>query len=105
MANSRSKAFDEVLNRAPMHMKTPEKRVSEYFGENTFHLDKMRECLTDEAYKIVKSAVEHGTPVDRTHADQIATAMKDWAITKGATLYALVSAINRLNCREARWFL
>lgn len=87
MSSSRTKAFDEVLSREPQHMKTPEKRVSEYFGENTFHLDKMRECLTDEAYKIVKSAVEHGTPVDRTHADQIATAMKDWAISKGATHY------------------
>ena len=87
MSNSRIKAFDEVLTREPQHMKPPTKRVSEYFGENTFHLDKMRECLTDEAYKIVRSAVEHGTPVDRTHADQIATAMKDWAISKGATHY------------------
>ena len=87
MSSSRTKAFDEVLTREPQHMQTPTKRVSEYFGENTFHLDKMRECLTDEAYKIVKSAVEHGTPVDRTHADQIATAMKDWAISKGATHY------------------
>ena len=87
MANSRSKAFDEVLNRVPQHMTDPVKRVSEYFGDSTFHLDKMRECLTDEAYKIVKSAVEDGTAVDRTHADQIATAMKDWAISKGATHY------------------
>jgi glutamine synthetase len=87
MANSRSKAFDEVLNRVPQHMKTPDRRVSEYFGENTFHLDKMRECLTEDAYKIVRSAVENGTTVDRTHADQIATAMKDWAISKGATHY------------------
>lgn len=87
MSKQRAKAFDEVLTRRPQHMKTPEKRVSEYFGENTFHLDKMRECLTEDAYKVVKSAVEHGTPVDRTHADQIATAMKDWAISKGATHY------------------
>ncbi len=87
MSKSRTKAFDEVLTREPQHMETPERRVSEYFGENTFHLDKMRECLTDEAYKIVKSAVQNGTAVDRTHADQIATAMKDWAISKGATHY------------------
>ncbi|MCG8576005.1 MAG: glutamine synthetase III [Flavobacteriales bacterium] len=63
------------------------RRVSEYFGENTFHLDKMRECLTEDAYRIVKDAIEHGTPVDRAVADQIATAMKDWAISKGATHY------------------
>ncbi|UKN02186.1 glutamine synthetase III [Paracrocinitomix mangrovi] len=87
MSKSREKAFDEVLNRIPQVMKDPERRVSEYFGENIFHLDKMRECLTEDAYKVVKSAIEHGTPVDRTHADQIATAMKDWAISKGATHY------------------
>ncbi|MEX1003271.1 MAG: glutamine synthetase III [Crocinitomicaceae bacterium] len=87
MSISRSKAFEEVLKRVPQHMKTPDTRVSEYFGENTFHLDKMQECLTEDAYRIVKSAVEHGTPVDRTHANQIATAMKDWAISKGATHY------------------
>ena len=87
MSKSRNAAFDEVLTREPKQMKSPQSRVSEYFGENTFHLDKMRECLTEDAYKIVKSAVEHGTPVDRTHANQIATAMKDWAISKGATHY------------------
>lgn len=87
MSSSRTNALDELLSRVPNHMETPKRRVSEYFGENTFHLDKMRECLTDDAYKIVKSAVESGTAVDRTHADQIATAMKDWAISKGATHY------------------
>jgi glutamine synthetase len=87
MSSSRTKAFDEVLTRVPQHMKASGRRVSEYFGENTFHLDKMRECLTDDAYKIVRSAVMSGTAVDRTHADQIASAMKDWAISKGATHY------------------
>ena len=52
MSKSRSKAFEEVLNREPKHMEDPKRRVSEYFGENTFHLDKMRECLTEEAYKV-----------------------------------------------------
>lgn len=87
MSSSRKSALDEVLHREAKHINSGTRRVSEYFGENTFHLDKMRECLTDEAYKVVKSAVEHGTPVDRHHADQIATAMKDWAISKGATHY------------------
>jgi glutamine synthetase len=87
MSSSRKNALDEVLHREANHVETGNRRVSEYFGENTFHLDKMRECLTEEAYKVVKSAVEHGTHVDRVHADQIATAMKDWAISKGATHY------------------
>jgi glutamine synthetase len=87
MPNSRKYALNEVLHRKANHATDGSRRVSQYFGENTFHLDKMRECLTEEAYKIVKSAIEHGTHVDRLHADQIATAMKDWAISKGATHY------------------
>jgi len=87
MSSSRKNALDEVLHRVANHIQTGERRVSEYFGENTFHLDKMRECLTEEAYKVVKSAIENGSHVDRVHADQIATAMKDWAISKGATHY------------------
>ncbi len=87
MSSSRKSALREVLNRKANHVNDGARRVSEYFGENTFHIDKMRECLTEEAYKIVKSAIVHGTHVDRLHADQIATAMKDWAISKGATHY------------------
>ena len=87
MSSSRKSALREVLNRKANHVNDGARRVSEYFGENTFHIDKMRECLTEGAYKIVKSAIVHGTHVDRLHADQIATAMKDWAISKGATHY------------------
>jgi glutamine synthetase len=87
MSSARRNALDEVLHREAKHMIDGKRRVSEYFGENTFHIDKMRECLTEEAYKVVKSAIEHGSHVDRVHADQIATAMKDWAISKGATHY------------------
>lgn len=87
MANIRHKALGDVLYREPQQMGELKRRISEFFGENTFHLDKMRECLTDSAYKIVQSAIHFGTPVDRSVADQIATAMKDWAISKGATHY------------------
>ncbi|NOQ71380.1 MAG: glutamine synthetase type III [Crocinitomix sp.] len=87
MSNSRKSALNEVLSRKANHVDFGTRRVSEYFGENTFHLDKMRECLTEDAYKVVKSAIQLGAHVDRVHADQIATAMKDWAISKGATHY------------------
>jgi glutamine synthetase len=68
-------------------MEHPSRRVSEYFGENTFHINIMREYLPEVAYKMVKSAIENGTKVTREIADQVASAMKDWAITKGATHY------------------
>lgn len=87
MASQRFNALDDVLHRAPKHMDDPKRRVSEYFGEHTFHLGVMREYLPEVAYKMVKSAIENGTKVSRSTADQIASAMKDWAITKGATHY------------------
>ncbi len=87
MSSQRFNALNDVLNRTPKHMDHPTRRVSEYFGENTFHINVMREYLPEVAYKMVKSAIENGTKVTREIADQVASAMKDWAITKGATHY------------------
>ena len=87
MSSQRFNALSDVLNRTPKHMEPNSRRVSEYFGENTFHLNVMREYLPEVAYKMVKSAIENGTKVTREIADQVASAMKDWAITKGATHY------------------
>ncbi len=87
MAQLRLNALDDVLHRKPKHMVDSGERVSDYFGKNTFHLGVMREYLSEKAYKSVKSAIENGTQVSREIADQVATSMKDWAITKGATHY------------------
>ncbi|MDA0883286.1 MAG: glutamine synthetase III, partial [Bacteroidetes bacterium] len=40
-----------------------------------------------EAYEGVMAAITFGTPIDRKVANQVATAMKDWAISRGATHY------------------
>ncbi|MFD1551057.1 glutamine synthetase type III [Putridiphycobacter roseus] len=87
MASQRFNALEDVLHRTPNHSTPDPRRVSEYFGENTFHIKVMREYLPEVAYKMVKSAIENGTKVTREIADQVASAMKDWAITKGATHY------------------
>ena len=38
-------------------------------------------------YKAVKSAIQHGTKIDRKLADYIAMGMKEWALSKGVTHY------------------
>jgi glutamine synthetase len=43
--------------------------------------------MTKEAYAALKDAVNHGKKIDRKIADQVASAMKAWAMTKGATHY------------------
>lgn len=86
MANQRMQAYYDVLHRTPKPI-TFDGKVSTIFGENVFHLEVMREYLPSEAYKSMLQVVQDGTRLDRRIADQVASAMKDWAITKGATHY------------------
>jgi glutamine synthetase len=86
MATKRLQAYQDVLNRTPKHVEYDGK-VSELFAKNVFHADVMREYLPSDAYKSMMEAIQNGTRLDRKMADQVASAMKDWSITKGATHY------------------
>jgi glutamine synthetase len=86
MATKRIKAYQDVLKRTPKHIDFDGK-ISEQFGKNVFHAEAMREYLPSEAYKSMMESIQNGTRLDRKMADQVASAMKDWAITKGATHY------------------
>ncbi|MDX2361680.1 MAG: glutamine synthetase III [Crocinitomicaceae bacterium] len=86
MANQRMQAYYDVLHRTPKPIGFDGK-ISEIFGENVFHMEVMREYLPSEAFKSMQRAVQDGTQLDRAMADQVASAMKDWALTKGATHY------------------
>ena len=86
MATKRLKAYQDVLNREPKHVDYDGK-LSELFGVNVFHIEIMREYLPSETYKSMVESVQNGTRLDRKNADQVASAMKDWAISKGATHY------------------
>ncbi len=79
-------AYHDVLHRTPKHIELT-KKISEMYGENVFHSEVMREYLPSEAYKLMTEAAQSGTRLDRRIADQVASAMKDWALTKGATHY------------------
>ncbi len=87
MAFHRFKALETVLTRKPVEVILPSTKVSEFFGENVFGIDAMREYLSEEAFKSVQSAIEQGTQIDRKMADQVASSMKAWANSKGATHY------------------
>jgi len=62
----------------------------EVFGENVFSKDVMRRRLPKLVYKSVMATIEHGAPLNPVVADAVASAMKDWALEKGATHYAHV---------------
>ncbi len=62
-------------------------RLSELFCQNVFSEETMRGYLTKEAFGSIQDAVRKGTKIQRHIADQVAVAMKDWALSKGVTHY------------------
>ena len=83
----RSKAMQEVLSRRAHLSTEASPKISDYFGESVFNEDAMRKFLTEEAYYAVGQAVQEGKQISRKLADQVASGMKEWASTKGATHY------------------
>ena len=59
--------------------------VSEIFGSLVFNEHVMKERLPAETYAALKRTIEEGRSLDRSIANVVANAMKDWAIEKGAT--------------------
>ncbi len=60
-------------------------RVTEIYGSNVFNDAAMRERLPKTTYKSLKKTIDQGLALDVTVADVVASAMKDWAMEKGAT--------------------
>ncbi|MBQ4268912.1 MAG: glutamine synthetase III [Clostridia bacterium] len=63
------------------------KIVPEYFGENVFNDVVMRSNLPRDVYRSLRKTIDAGETIDMTIADTVANAMKDWALSKGATHY------------------
>ena len=61
--------------------------VNEIFGCNVFNESVMQERLPKSVFKSLKKTMAEGKEVSKEIADVVATAMKDWAIEKGATHY------------------
>ncbi|XHR96262.1 glutamine synthetase III [Mucilaginibacter sp. UC70_90] len=87
MSNIRFKALQDVLSRTIPEVKPPSPKISDYFGSNVFDKKKMKEYLSSEAYQGIVNSIEKGEPIPRDLAEQIASAMKAWALGKGATHY------------------
>src|ERR671911_661641 len=60
------------------------------FGDDVFSGTVQRQRLPKEAYRRLQQMLEQGEPLDASLADEMATAMKEWALEKGATHYTHV---------------
>jgi glutamine synthetase len=64
--------------------------TQELFACNVFSKKVMKDRLPKPIYKSLMKTIESGVKLDPSVADIVASAMKDWAIEKGATHYAHV---------------
>ena len=68
----------------PPGLKDPEK----IFGSDVFGYEAMEKYLPKDVFKSLKQTIEKGAVLDSKVADVVASAMKEWAMAKGATHYA-----------------
>lgn len=87
MATLRQKALMKVQSRPKVSVVAPSLKISDYFGSQVFGLKEMQESLASSIFQKVKTAIEKGSKIDMSTADEIATAVKSWALSKGATHY------------------
>jgi glutamine synthetase len=86
MSLTRFEALADSNNRTPIAIEEKGRR-SDLFGNNVFNDKRMLQYLTKDALESVKNAISSGSKIDRKIADQVAEAMKGWAISMGATHY------------------
>lgn len=92
MSNARLNAIAAVTNyraTAPA-LDFSKTSANEIFGSNVFNDKVMQARLPKGVYKALRRTIDRGEKLDVSIADEVAVAMRDWAIEKGATHYAHV---------------
>ncbi len=60
-------------------------KVPELFGSMVFNESVMKDRLPKDIFRALKKTIREGTALDPAVANVVASAMKDWALSKGAT--------------------
>ncbi|MGA2259195.1 MAG: glutamine synthetase III [Thermoguttaceae bacterium] len=91
-STSRLQAIAAVTNYKPISppLNFAEAPSGEFYGSNVFGLAEMQKRLPKLVFKSLKRTIEKGEKLDCSVADTVASAIKAWAIEKGATHYAHV---------------
>ena len=61
--------------------------IAEIFGQNIFSETVMKQWLPTKEFSEVMNVLQNGGQLSMQTADVVANAMKDWAVSKGATHY------------------
>lgn len=80
-------AFDEANSRNNPEIDFISHKVSDYYAQNVFTDDKLKNYVSNKVYKQLKECVSNNQKIDRETAEHIAQGMKNWAIEHGAKSY------------------
>jgi glutamine synthetase len=83
----RFSAFNEVNLRKNPEIDFISHKVSDYYAQNVFTDDKLKNYVSNKVYKQLKECVSNNQKIDRETAEHIAQGMKNWAIEHGAKSY------------------
>ena len=84
--NARTDAIRQIAQSHPDHQ-PPATEIDTIFGCDVFSLDILQKRLPKPVFRMLKATIARGERLDPDIADTVACAMKDWAISKGATHY------------------
>ncbi|MCD8284937.1 MAG: glutamine synthetase III, partial [Prevotellaceae bacterium] len=84
-ASLRFKVVGEAFTKKPVDVPNCTERPSEFFAKYVFNRQKMFKYLPAKVYKKMCDVIDNGTTLDLETADQVAAAMKQWAMELGVT--------------------
>jgi len=87
MLHLRKKALEELRNKSPLSVPHDE-TIDQIYAIDVFGDEDLKKRLPESAYKKWKALLNDQETLGEDLADQIAAAMKDWALQKGATHFA-----------------
>jgi len=85
MHTLRKKAVQDILTRRPLENTLNEHKVTLHFADDVLSAQALRKLLPESSYR--RFIEEMDSELDPSLADQVANAMKEWALSKGATHY------------------
>jgi glutamine synthetase len=84
---SRLQAVETITSRLPAAVEKTES-LEDIWAIDVFNLDKMEKALSKDAFESIKKTIQTGEALEEETADEIATAMKDWALAKGVKFFS-----------------
>ena len=87
MTKIRFNAINAFGGRPKINIEMPAEKISDFYASYVFSEKAMKEYLSKDAMKKFQLCIKEGNKVDNELAEQIANAMKLWAMKLGATHY------------------